>query len=762
MMCSGEFQYRQLALAVAIAMCQVAHAQAENTDQQADKQLAEVTVQSPAASSGLPDNLPASSSGMSADKIAQTVNVTSTEDTVKYLPNVQVRKRYIGDQNSIIATRTSGQTSSARALLYADDILLSNLLGNNYAYPPRWNLVSPDEISHVDVFYGPFSAEYPGNSIGSVIVLSTRMPEKFEAHASSTLFDESFSQYKTSQHFTGSKNAVMLGDRQDKLAWIIEAGHLDSLGHPATFAANPNKYSGASAATATSGAVSDTDTTGNKRLIIGATGAEHSIQDNANLKLSYDLSPTLKLNYTLGYWQNNSTVGVDSYLRDANGNPVYTGIVNINGQKYNLANAFQPSKKQQEHLLNALSFKTSTDGSWDWQGTVSIYDFSKDTQRSANAGLTGAGTITKLDGTGWQTVDLKGDWRPGGSLASEHQLRFGYHYDHYVLNSRSYATSDWQNGSQGNLTAAFAGNTQLNAVFAQDTWRLRPGTQLIIGGRYEWWDAYGGATTTGSYTSYDQNRSQQFFSPKAAMLFDLNEQWTLRTAYGRAYRTPTVAELFQGTAASSNTIVNNNPNLKAERADTGEITATRQLNGGTLRLTAFREELADALLSQTNTTVTPNVTNIQNIDRVRTNGLELAWEQSDIGLRGLDVSASLTYAKSEIIANGNNPASVGNPFPGIPEWRATAVVSYRQNDKLSYSLAARYSSFQTSDVNNTVVNTDVYGANSAYFIMDTRISYKLDRQFTVAVGVDNLNNYKSYAYHPMPQRTTYAQLKFDY
>nr|WP_239688860.1 TonB-dependent receptor [Aquitalea magnusonii] len=370
--------------------------------------------------------------------------------------------------------------------------------------------------------------------------------------------------------------------------------------------------------------------------------------------------------------------------------------------------------------------------------------------------------MTKLDGTGWQTVDLKGDWRPSGSLASEHQLRFGYHYDHYVLNSRSYATSDWQNGSQGNLTAAFAGNTQLNAVFAQDTWRLRPGTQLIIGGRYEWWDAYGGATTTGSYTSYDQNRSQQFFSPKAAMLFDLNEQWTLRTAYGRAYRTPTVAELFQGTAASSNTIVNNNPNLKAERADTGEITATRQLNGGTLRLTAFREELADALLSQTNTTVTPNVTNIQNIDRVRTNGLELAWEQSDIGLRGLDVSASLTYAKSEIIANGNNPASVGNPFPGIPEWRATAVVSYRQNDKLSYSLAARYSSFQTSDVNNTVVNTDVYGANSAYFIMDTRISYKLDRQFTVALGVDNLNNYKSYAYHPMPQRTTYAQLKFDY
>ena len=754
----AAFPRHQLVLAVTLALGQISLAQAGDTD----KQLAEVTVQSQADKSSVPDNLPATTSSMTADKIAQTTNVTSTEDTVKYLPDVQVRRRYIGDQNSIIATRTSGQTSSARALLYADDILLSNLLGNSYAYPPRWNLVSPEEISQVNAIYGPFSAEYPGNSIGSVIVLSTRMPEKFEAHASSTLFDESFSQYKTSQHFTGSKNAAMLGSRADRLAWMIEAGHLDSLGHPATFAANPNKYTGASAATTVSGAVSDVDTTGAKRLIVGATGAEHSIQDNANFKLSYDLTPTLKLNYTLGYWQNNSTVSVNSYLRDAAGNPVYTGIVSIDGQKYNLANAFQPSKKQQEHLLNALSFKTTTDGSWDWQGNISIYDFSKDRQRSATAGLTGAGTITDLSGTGWQTVDIKGDWRPGGSLASAHQLRFGYHYDHYALNSHSYATSDWQSGTQGSQTAAFVGNTQIHALFAQDTWRLQPGVQLIAGGRYEWWSAFGGATTSGQNTYHDPARSQQFFSPKAAVVFDLNDKWSLRTAYGRGYRTPTVAELFQGSVPSSNTIVNNNPNLKAERADTGEVTATRQLQGGTLRLTAFREQVSDALLSQTNTTVTPNVTNIQNIDRVLTNGLEVAYEQTDIGLRGLDFSGNITYAKSKIVSNSNNPASVGNPFPGIPLWRATAVLSYRQNDKLSYSLAARYSSFQSSDVGNTVINGGVYGANSAYLIMDTRISYKLDRQFTVALGVDNLNNYKSFAYHPMPQRTTYAQLKFDY
>ena len=45
---------------------------------------------------------------MSAAQLAAAVNVINTEDVVKYLPSVQVRKRYIGDRNSIIATRTSG------------------------------------------------------------------------------------------------------------------------------------------------------------------------------------------------------------------------------------------------------------------------------------------------------------------------------------------------------------------------------------------------------------------------------------------------------------------------------------------------------------------------------------------------------------------------------------------------------------------------------------------------------------------------------
>jgi TonB-dependent Receptor Plug Domain. len=77
----------------------------------------------------------------------------TAEDTIKYLPSIQVRKRYIGDTNAPVGWRTSGTGSSARGLIYADGILLSSLLGNNNGNTgsPRWNMVSPSEIERVDV-----------------------------------------------------------------------------------------------------------------------------------------------------------------------------------------------------------------------------------------------------------------------------------------------------------------------------------------------------------------------------------------------------------------------------------------------------------------------------------------------------------------------------------------------------------------------------------------------------------------------------------
>lgn len=59
----------------------------------------------------------------------------NTEDALKYAPNVMVRKPFTGDCNSVFAGRDFNELQSARGLVYADGLLLSNLLA---AHDARW------------------------------------------------------------------------------------------------------------------------------------------------------------------------------------------------------------------------------------------------------------------------------------------------------------------------------------------------------------------------------------------------------------------------------------------------------------------------------------------------------------------------------------------------------------------------------------------------------------------------------------------------
>src|SRR4051812_45323371 len=143
--------------------------------------------------------LPATSESVTAGQMADTINVMNTEDALKYLPSLLVRKRNFGDQQAPLATRTSGLGQSARSLIYADGVLLSALIGNNNGTAsPRWALVAPEEIERIDVIYGPFAAAYPGNSMGAVVDIMTRMPQNFEGDVKVQGALQNYSLYGTS------------------------------------------------------------------------------------------------------------------------------------------------------------------------------------------------------------------------------------------------------------------------------------------------------------------------------------------------------------------------------------------------------------------------------------------------------------------------------------------------------------------------------------------------------------------------------------
>ncbi|WP_338758825.1 TonB-dependent receptor [Massilia sp. METH4] len=739
------------AMLAALGLC--AHAQAQELDV--------VTIHGGRPTS-LPTQIPTTIEGITAAQIEERINAFDAEDALKYFPSLNVRKRYIGDyDHAVLASRASGTGNSARSLVYADAILLSNLLGNGATYTPRWGLVTPEEIERVDVLYGPFSAAYPGNSVGAVVDFQTRMPTKLEGHVRLAGFAQRFAQYGTRDTFHGKQGSAALGDRQGALSWWLHLSRQDSDGQPIGFANKlvANGVAG-SGGVPVSGAVAGRNPSNRDWLILGANNQVHTVQDHAKVKLAYDFSPVLRASYTLGWWKNDADRRSESYLRDAAGKTVTGGDINVDGRRYTLlASDFAPQRGDLEHLMHGLSVKRHAKGTFDWEFAASKVDYRKDLVRVptvvlAGQDATGQGNVTDMAGSGWHTLALKGTWRPDAA----HTVDLGVQRDGARLRTRVFATPDWLAGSDGRHVSTFNGDTRLTSIYAQDTWRIGERWKATLGARWERWQAYGGEVSNAtSGLLHFGERSESGWSPKAALAWRFTDEWTLKASAGRAMRNPTAAELFQGSIVDGR-IVNTDPYLRAERSWTEELTAERLVAKGSLRATLFHERTRDALYAQP---LTPTVSTVQNVGRIRTVGLELAQQADDVLVEGLSLQSSLTYADSRIRENAALPASVGKRQPRVPRWRATALATWRAGDRLSASAGVRYSGTQYGTLDNSDPNGFTYMGVSRYLVADVRLRYRFDEHWSGALGIDNLGNEKYWAFHPYTQRTLVAELKFD-
>ncbi len=740
------------------------------------KSLGTVTVTGGMPTS-LPTQVPASMEGITRDELRQQINATDAGDALKYLPSLNVRKRYIGDyDHAVLASRASGTGNSARSLVYADGIPLHNLLGNGAFYTPRWGLVSPEEIERADVMYGPFSAAYPGNSVGAVVDYVTRMPQRFEAHASVGAFSQGFGLYGTRDRYQGHQASASVGSKVGNFSYWLFVSRLDSDGQPLVFANKLVSTGSASAAgTPVSGAIVEANPRQQPWVILGATNLAETTQDQAKAKLQWDITPTLRANATLGTWHNEAFRGAQTYLRDANGQAVWAGPVRIDGRTYTLQPSdFSVRREVLTHSVAALSLQTRTQGHFDGSAQMAQYRYGTDQVRASStaapAGFDGgAGNLTTLDGSGWTSVHLRGTWRPEGHLASTHTLDFGLQHDRAQLQQERLGLADWVSGSPLTRQAFSGGRSQTTAIYAQDHWRISPLWRATLGLRAERWQASDGvAQGTGAAVNYAR-RSQSAASPKLALAHQINDAWAIKAALGRAVRWPTVAELYQSMGSLGST-VNNDPNLRPEKSWTGELSAERSLGtgpsdqeaDGSLRLTLFAERTRDALYSQTD--VATNITNVQNVDRIRTRGAEVVWQQREVGrwlggIKGLSASASLTYAHSLIVANARQPASVGKRQPRVPDWRATTVVTYQANQALSFSAGMRHSGRQFNQLDNSDTNENAYQSVSRYTVTDLRMTWRINPTWQAALGIDNLGNRTYWAFHPYPQRTAFVQLR---
>jgi iron complex outermembrane recepter protein len=729
--------------------------------------------------------LPQESYSITSKQIDETINLKDPEDAVKYMPGLFVRKRNDGDNQAVLATRDWGLNSSARTLIYYDDVLVSALIANNNTNgSPHWNLISPEAIQRIDFLDGPFSAAYPGNSIGGVLLITSKMPDKPFAVAKETVSVMPWNQYGTKDTYVTSQTSAAAGNRNGALSWLISANYLDSYQQPLTYTTASSLPAG------TTGGFVALNKQGTPQDILGTGTLAHSQQTSGNVRLAYDLNAMVKATYSFGIWNNIQTSNPQTYLTTtATGQPTFGGQA--------LGSGFASNRYtwDETHMSNAVSLKSDSRGVFDFDLSASTYNYLQDimlnpfTVAQTGVGYSVNGKITRMDGTNWQNADAKGIWRPFG-YDGPHEISFGIHGDRYDLENPVYASANtFQTSSTGTgqLYSEGEGETRTGAIWVQDAWKIQPNLKLTLGGRFEVWEASNGFninTTTNSATgaitaSFPTNQptlNSTNFSPKASLSYDPNKEWNITTNFGQAYRYPTVGELYQNVSAGGQVFIAN-PLLLPEQDLNGELNIERHWNDGRVRLTLFDEYAYNALISQSTTvTSTSGAQSIQtavsNVGEIRLRGVELAADKNNVAISGLQVFGSVTYVDSRILSdpgwNGKNPLTnqpdtvVGKRVPNIPDWRAKLGFTYRPDDNWAYTVAVRYSGKQFSTLDNTDIIPHVYGAFDYFTVVDMKIHYKATENFAFDFGIDNVFNEQYFLFHPFPGRTFVMAGKYTF
>ncbi len=685
----------------------------------------------------------------------QKMNAPTTEETLKYQPELVLRSRYIGDNNALLALRDTNIMQTARTLVMADGMRLSNFLGAGWDYGPLWSMTAPEEISRADILYGAFDARYSGNAMGGAVILHTRLPDRFEANIKGGWFEQHFSAQGESYHLPGYKTSAMIGDAKGRWHYRLLASQLANRGQPMSYGLANGGGGGGPAVT---GARPYEDT-----WMVNAESATQIRNGLYKLELGYDLASDLQLRWQVAYQKNTrGESDPHTFLRTASGAPVYSGDVTIGGQPYSI-NGQKLSYRSSERLLTGLSLQGRLNDRWSTDSSLSWFSVLHDAERSSGVAYNdpqenGPGTLTEDEGSGWGNLDLRFSHRNSAPWAGS-QLTLGYHLDQYQLDEANYAVDQWRSPVITGLEGRSQGKTRTQAVYLQNQWPLGDAWQLRLGVRQEWWRAFDGslAKDTGSAVQADYpQRSESATSPKASLDYFITDDWRLSLAVARAVRFPTLGELYQGSIDNSgNFTASFNPDLKPERALQVDFGITHYLLHGQWRVDLWQNHIRDSIFHQTDTRT--GVTSNQNIDRVVSEGIGFSGQWQRLWQLPLDIQFNLSYTRPKIERDSAVPDADDKDLPRVPRWRGSLFASYLLQQHWQLSSGLRYASDPYDRLDNSDGSLSGFGYTDSFLVWDAKLRF-VEKHWSWAFGINNLTDRHYYAYHPYPGRTFFTEV----
>ncbi|MFV9684059.1 TonB-dependent receptor domain-containing protein [Pseudomonas sp. NY15367] len=302
------------------------------------------------------------------------------------------------------------------------------------------------------------------------------------------------------------------------------------------------------------------------------------------------------------------------------------------------------------------------------------------------------------------------------------------------------------------------------ALFAEDEWRLRDDLALTLGARYEDHEAFGGHV-----------------SPRAYLVWNTTDTWTLKGGVSRGYKTPTLNQLhsgINGVTGQGSTITIGSPDLDPEITTNTEIGAYYDnLANFNANVTLFHNKFKDKIddgtpLANCFYTANPNqpgcvsygagftqenFAQSVNIGEAVTKGIEVAGRWAFAPAWALAVN--YTYTDSEQKSGINK----GAPLTNTPEHMAHARLSWAANDRLTLWFKGEYrgerARFTDRYENLTAANKALYDAAGdlkAYEVFHLGGSFKASENVTFSATIYNLfdKDFTSGSYYTTNTGTT--------
>jgi outer membrane cobalamin receptor len=262
---------------------------------------------------------------------------------------------------------------------------------------------------------------------------------------------------------------------------------------------------------------------------------------------------------------------------------------------------------------------------------------------------------------------------------------------------------------------------------------------VILAARVDDWNNFNGRLITVPVSgppapTYYSSRGEVAFSPRLSVLRSLNDHVSVTASIYRAFRAPTLNELYR-TFRVGNVLTLNNPALNAERLTGaeagGNITGwNRKLE---LRGTFFWSDIVNPIDNVTITTTPQTITREkENLGRTRSRGVE--FDGVVHVNRDIQITAGYTYTAATVLSYPGNPGGVdlvGLDVQQVPRNVFTWQARYWNPSRLFLSVDGRYVSRQFDDDQNTL-------PLDGFYTMDLQVGRSLTRHLEVFAAVENI------------------------